>query len=48
MTRPRLRSIVNIAVDTNGVSSMERAIDSFLISAMVGIAFLANYTYLMS
>jgi len=27
---------------------MERAIDSFLISAMVGIAFLANYTYLMS
>jgi len=27
---------------------MERAIDSILISAMVGIAFLANYSYLMS
>jgi len=27
---------------------MERAIDGILIGAMVGIAFLANYSYLMS
>jgi len=27
---------------------MERAIDSLLIGAMVSIAFLANYSYLMS
>lgn len=33
---------------TKGVRPMERAIDGIMISAMVGIAFLANYTYLMS
>lgn len=33
---------------TKGVRPMERAIDGILISVMVGIAFIANYTYLMS
>jgi len=42
------RLTVYTAVETNGVKTMERAIDSILISAMVGIAFLANYSYLMS
>ncbi len=31
-----------------GVKSMERAIDGILVGVMVSIAFLANYTYLMS
>jgi hypothetical protein len=33
---------------TKGVRPMEQEIDGILISVMVGVAFLANYTYLMS
>lgn len=48
MSEPTFCLTVTLTVEQNGVNAMERAIDSILISAMVGIAFLANYSYLMS
>ena len=45
---PRFLLTATKAIATEGARPMERAIDGILIGAMVGIAFLANYSYLMS